>query len=124
MQDPKTNTQMRMDSNSLYREETFTDGRVGVIRKLTPVTPLGESDDSRPPIYQGQAQVMTPMGALPIDFQIPAATLADACDGFAEHAQHAVKDTMEEIEKMRREQASSLIVPGQNELPGGGLLRR
>ena len=54
-----------MDSSQIYREETFTDRRVGTIRRLTPVTADGAADAARPVVYVGQAQIMTPMGALP-----------------------------------------------------------
>jgi len=30
--------ELRMDPGTLYREDTFTDRRVGVIRVMTPVT--------------------------------------------------------------------------------------
>ena len=37
-----------MDSSQIYREETFTDRRVGTIRRLTPVTADGAVDAARP----------------------------------------------------------------------------
>lgn len=58
--------QAAMDPSQVYREETFTDRRVGTIRRLTPVTADGADDASRPVLFVGQAQVMTPMGAVPI----------------------------------------------------------
>jgi len=60
--------QATMDSTQIYREETFTDRKVGTIRRLTPVGADGSADAARPVIYVGQAQVMTPMGAVPISF--------------------------------------------------------
>jgi hypothetical protein len=59
----------------------FTDRRVGTIQRLAPVTPDGQPDPSRPVLYVGQAQVMTPAGALPLSFEIPASSLAEAVDG-------------------------------------------
>ena len=61
-----------MDSSQIYLEETFTDRRVGTIRRLTPVTADGAVDSARPVVYVGQAQIMTPMGALPISFDLEA----------------------------------------------------
>ncbi|MGD8325214.1 MAG: hypothetical protein PVF50_12685, partial [Gammaproteobacteria bacterium] len=52
-----------MDANALYREESFTDRRVGSIQRLTPVTADGSDDASRSVIYVGQTQLMTPGGA-------------------------------------------------------------
>ena len=60
--------QATMDANEIYREDIFTDRKVGTIRRLTPVTADGSTDAARPVLFVGQAQVMTPMGALPISF--------------------------------------------------------
>ena len=64
--------QATMDSTQLYREETFTDRRVGTIRRLTPVVADGSADPARAVLFVGQAQVMTPMGAVPISFELEA----------------------------------------------------
>ena len=103
--------QASMDSTQIYREETFTDRRVGTIRRLTPVTADGSIDAARPVIFVGQAQVMTPMGAVPISFELDAATLEVAVEKFGAAAEQAVHQTMRELQEMRREQASSLVIP-------------
>ena len=69
----------RMDANDLYREDTFTDRKVGTIRVMTPVKSDGSTDPARASLYVGQAQIMTPAGVLPLSFEIPAANLAEAC---------------------------------------------
>ena len=97
-----------MDSTQIYREETFTDRRVGTIRQLTPVTADGSPDVARPTLFVGQAQVMTPMGAVPINFELEAATLSAAIAKFGDAAEQAVQQTMRELQEIRREQASSL----------------
>ena len=111
-----------MDAGALYREESFTDRRVGSIQRLTPVTADGSDDDSRPVLYLGQTQLMTPGGALPLNFEIEAQSLSDAVAKFGKHAEAALEDTMKRLEEMRREAASSLIVPGSGAggVPGGG----
>jgi hypothetical protein len=103
--------QATMDVTQIYREETFTDRKVGTIRKLSPVTSDGGVDTTRPVIFVGQAQVMTPMGALPISFELEAATLDVAVEKFGAAAELAVRETMRELQEMRREQASSLVIP-------------
>jgi len=103
--------QANMVSTEIYREETFTDRKVGTIRRLTPVGADGAPDAARPVIFVGQAQVMTPMGALPISFELEAATLDAAIAKFGEAAEQAVQQTMRELQEMRREQASSLVIP-------------
>ncbi|HMD73350.1 MAG TPA: hypothetical protein VKG05_05770 [Steroidobacteraceae bacterium] len=103
--------QATMDATQLYREDIFTDRKVGTIRRLTPVTADGASDPARPILFVGQAQIMTPMGALPISFELEAETLAAAVSKFGDAAELAVQQTMRELQDMRREQASSLVIP-------------
>ncbi len=100
-----------MDATQLYREEIFTDRRVGTIRRLTPVTVDGTPDAARPVIFVGQAQVMTPMGAVPISFELDSPTLDGAIAKFGDAAEQAVQQTMRELQEIRREQASSLVIP-------------
>jgi hypothetical protein len=107
-----------MDPSQIYREDIFTDRRVGTIRRLTPVTADGTDDAARPVIYVGQAQVMTPMGALPISFDLEALSLSAAIAKFGEAAELAVQQTVRELQEMRREQASSLVIP---DAASGGL---
>lgn len=120
MAEDAANANIEMDSASLYLEESFTDRRVGNIQRLSPVNSDGQPDDSRPTVYIGQTQVMTPAGALPLSFQIEADSLSGAIKQFGDHAQKALAETMERLEEMRREQASSLIVPGAGGGPGAG----
>jgi hypothetical protein len=110
--------QATMDSTQIYLEETFTDRKVGTIRRLTPVAADGSADSARPVIFVGQAQVMTPMGAVPISFELDAATLTAAVEKFGAAAEQAVHQTMRELQDMRREQASSLVIP---DAAGGAL---
>ena len=109
--------ELRMDATSLYREDTFTDRRIGTIRVLTPVTADGSFDTTRPVLYVGEAQLLTPAGVLPLVFEIDARSLAEAVDRFAAGARAAVERTRKEIEELRREAASSIIVPDR--MPGG-----
>jgi hypothetical protein len=105
-----------MDAASLYREEIYTDRRIGTIRALVPVDTNGTSDAGRPVLYVGEAQIMTQMGPLPVSFEIEAGSLADAVAGYADAAKVAVERTVRELQEMRRQAASSLVLPGQ----GGG----
>jgi hypothetical protein len=110
--------QAAMDPAQIYREDTFTDRKVGTIRRLTPVTADGSEDSTRPVVFVGQAQIMTPMGAVPISFELDAATLDVAIEKFGAAAEQAVHQTMRELQEMRREQASSLVIP---DAAGGAL---
>jgi hypothetical protein len=103
--------ELRMDTSSLYREEVVTDRRVGSIRVLTPLRPDGSPDSTRPVAYVGEAQLLTPAGVLPLVFEIEATTLADAIEKFAAGAAQALERTRREIEQLRREAASQIVVP-------------
>ncbi|MEH6469010.1 MAG: hypothetical protein V7725_05280 [Porticoccus sp.] len=118
-----------MNPAELYREEVFTDQKIGTIRRLTPVTPEGETDTSRDVLYSGSTQVMTHMGALPINFNLEAQTIGEAAEKFGPAAAIALEQTAKELEEMRREQASKIVVPGQEGgmggmggMPGGGII--
>ena len=113
-----------MDSKSLYREEIVTDRKVGTIRMLTPLKSDGSADASRAVIYIGEAQLMTSVGTLPINFELEAQSLDEAVSKFAGAAKEAVERTMKDLQELRRQQASSIVVPqgGMGGLPGGGMV--
>ena len=73
-------------------------------------------------IYLGQTQLMTPAGALPLSFELKADTLAEAAEKFADGASVAMEEAVKRLEELRREQSSSIIVPGAGgNTPSGGL---
>ena len=113
---------MALDPTTLYKEDTFTDRKIGTIRRLTPVTADGADDPARPVEYIGQAQIMTPVGTMPLSFQINADSLADAIDKYAAAANEAIERTARELQEMQREAASSIVLPesGRGGLGGGG----
>lgn len=107
-----TDIEITMAKDDLYLEELFTDRRVGSIQRLTPVDAQGQPDTSRATLYMGQTQLMTRAGPLPLNFEIPAQSLEEAVDRFADGANKAIEETVSRMEEMRREAASSIIVPG------------
>ncbi len=109
-----------IDANALYREEIFTDRAVGMMRVLHPVSSKGALDPTRPTVYTGEAQLMTNVGPLPISFDIPGATLAEAIANYADAAKEGVAHAMREIAEMRRQASSSLVIPQAGALPPGG----
>jgi hypothetical protein len=112
--------ELKVDPNSLYLEEIFTDRRVGTIRRLTPVNKQGVRDQARPVLYVGETQVLTPAGALPIAFEIGAGSLEDAAEKFGQLAKEAIERTVKELQELRRQAASSIVVPGA---PGTGKIQ-
>lgn len=113
----------RMDVADLYREEIFTDRKVGTLRVLQPVTGAGAPDPARATIYQGEAQLMTSMGPLPISFDIDADNLADAVERYGEAAKAGVERAMRELQQMRREAQSSIVIPETGALPPQGKIQ-
>jgi len=116
--------EIKVDPKALYLEEVFTDRRVGTIRRLTPVTKDGVRDTARPVLYAGETQVLTPAGALPIGFEIAAGSLEEAAEKFGQLAREAIERTVKELQELRRQAASQIVVP-QGPLPpmggaGGG----
>ena len=132
MAGPRDALDPNMDVNDLYREDIYSDRKVGTIRVLTPVRSDGAPDPARATSYVGQAQIMTPAGALPLSFEIDAKNLAEACTRFADAAKVAFEETLKELQEMRRQQASSIVVPdagtasaltGQGGLPPRGKIQ-
>ncbi|HVO45079.1 MAG TPA: hypothetical protein VMT29_01975 [Steroidobacteraceae bacterium] len=120
---------VKIDAASLYREDVFTDRRAGTIRRLTPVGLDGAVDATRPVLFSGQTQLLTPAGVLPLVFEIDAANLKDAIDRFPEGVKGALEQAIDEAREMRREAASRIVVPevggglGPTPGPGGGKIK-
>ena len=123
----RADTEAKMDSTSLYREEIITDRKVGTLRVMTPSKIDGSTDPARPVLYMGEAQIMTGAGPLPISFEIEGKTLAEAVDAFGAAAKEAIEKTVRDLQELRRQAASSIVVPqgpmgglGPGGLGGGG----
>ena len=119
--DPSRISDMTMDAASLYREEIYTDRKVGTLRVLQPVKSDGSPDTLRKTVYQGEAQLMTNMGPLPISFDVPAVSLSEAVAKYAEAAKEGVAHAMRELAEMRRQASSSIVIPQGGALPPGGM---
>ena len=111
MADEQHEFEPSMDAAELCREDVYTDRRVGTIRVLTPVLGDGSTDPARRVSYVGQAQIMTNAGMLPISFEIEATTLGEAVEKFGPAAKIALEDTVRELQEIRRQAASQLVIP-------------
>jgi len=113
---------IQIDPKGLYREDVFTDRRAGSIRRLTPVTAGGDTDPSRPVLFSGQTQLLTPAGVLPLGFEIEAQTLEEALRKFPDGVKVALEQAIDEARELRREAASRIVVPevGSGVGPGPG----
>jgi hypothetical protein len=116
--------EISLDAANLYQEEVFTDRMAGTIRRLTPITAQGAPDTSRPVLFSGQTQLLTPGGVLPLAFEIEATSLAEAVKHFPMAVRAALEQAIDEAREMRREASSRIVVPeagGMGGLGGGGM---
>ena len=112
---PKNSLNFAVDRQNLYLEETFTDLKSASIRRLTPAKPDGSVDKTRKTVFVGQANLMTPNGPLPIQAVIQAKQLQQAIKRYPEAMQAAMDKLADEVEKIRQQEGSSIITPGQKE---------
>jgi len=119
--------EIRFDTDSLYREEVFTDRTAGTIRRLTPVLLNGDPDPGRAVLFSGQTQLLTPGGVLPLGFEIDAKSLDEAIGLFPAAVRQALEQAIEEAREMRREASTRIVVPdaggGLGGLGGGGKIK-
>ena len=128
MANERDEIKLELDADNLYREDMFTDQKIGSIRQLTPVKRDGSTDSSRSILYIGETSLMTPAGTLPIHFKLEATNLEEAVKRFSDTANQAIQETMEQLRELRRQAASSIVVPdmgkgGLGGLGGGGKIQ-
>jgi hypothetical protein len=105
-------SEIMLDDKNLFREEVFTDLRVGSIKQLTPVTSDGSRDMGRPMTYVGETQLMSQMGPLPVQAPIEADNLQEAMERFPAAIQTAVEAMINEVKELQRKEMSRIVVPG------------
>jgi hypothetical protein len=88
------------------------------------VTADGSPDATRPVLFSGQTQLLTPAGILPLGFEIEAGTLEEALRKFPDGVKVALEQAIDEARELRREAASRIVVPdvgvGPGPAPGPG----
>lgn len=105
---------VEVDVDNLYREELFTDLRLGSFRRLTPVNLDGSPDQSRKVFFTGHTQLMSKAGLLPINCPIEAETLEEAVQKFPDAIKQAVDEMLAKAQQMEREHASRIIRVGED----------
>ena len=108
----QNNLDFKIDRSNLYREESFSDLKIGGIKRLTPVKADGSEDKTRRTVYIGHTSIVTPNGPLPLQAVIQAKQLQQAVKNFPDAMQAAVDKLAEEVKKMKDKQSSSIIAPG------------
>ncbi|MDH3815393.1 MAG: hypothetical protein OEV48_12955 [Acidobacteriota bacterium] len=114
MSDPQTQplSEIKLDITNLYKEEVFTDLRVGSLKQLTPVTKEGDRDLARPIVFIGETQLMSQVGPLPVQTHIEAENLQGAIERFPAAIQTAVEAMIDEVKEHQRKEMSRIVVPG------------
>ena len=114
MSDPQVQplSEIKLDESNLYKEEVFTDLRVGSLKQLTPVTKEGERDLARPMVFVGETQLMSQVGPLPVQTRIEAENLDAAIQKFPAAIQTAVEAMIDEVKELQRKEMSRIVVPG------------
>ncbi|MGD9253355.1 MAG: hypothetical protein PVG92_05430 [Holophagae bacterium] len=114
MNDPQAQalSEITFDAKNLYREEIFTDLKVGSLKQLTPMTADGERDLSRPVIFMGETQLMSQLGPLPVQVRIDADSLSEAINAYPEAIKVAVEAMIDEVKELQRKEMSRIVVPG------------
>lgn len=113
-------TELKLDRSNLYTEETFTDLKVGMIKRMTPVKSDGSVDKTRKSVFVAHTSLMTPGGPLPLQAVIQAKDLQQAIKKFPEAMKVAMDRLAEEAKKYQQQeqgrvekQESRIIVPGR-----------
>ena len=99
------------DKNNLYREESFTDLKVGTIRRLMPVNLNGSEDKSRKTIFVGKTSLMSPNGPVPLQAGIQAKEIQQAIKRFPEAMEAAMVQLIAEAKKLKEEEKSKIQEP-------------
>lgn len=113
---------LNVDTDNLYKEETFTDLRAASVRRQSPVKSDGSPDASRPVLFIGETTLMTQMGPFPVQFSIEARSLDEAFSKFPDGVKSAVDRLNERAKELARDEASRIVVPSAmpQGMPGGG----
>ena len=101
-----------MDSASLYREEIITDRKVGTIRMLTPLKTDGATDAARAGALHGRSADHDRRRTAADQLRDRSERRSrEAVDKFGPAAKEAIERTVRELQEMRRQAASSIVVP-------------
>ena len=102
-----------MDPENLYREENYTDLKTGSIRKLIPIKVDGSRDAKRRILFTGHTQLMSEVGPVPVQCVIEADSLREAVEKFPGSVNQTIERMVEEAKEIRRQEASRIVIPGE-----------
>jgi hypothetical protein len=107
-------TDIKMNADNLYKEESFTDLTFATIRRLTPVKIDDSVDASREIIFTGVTQLMSPNGPIPVQCVIEGAkNLSEAVAKLPAAVEKTVMEMIAEAKEAQRQEASKIVIPGR-----------
>jgi len=107
-------TDIKINPDNLYREESFTDLTFVTIRRLTPINMDGSIDESREDIFTAMTQLMSPNGPIPVQCLIEdAKNLAEAVSLLPAAIEKTVQEMIAEAREMQIKESSRIVVPGR-----------
>jgi hypothetical protein len=107
-------TDIKININNLYKEESFTDLTFATIRRLTPIKIDGSIDESREAIFTGMTQLMSPNGPIPVQCIIEGAkNLSDAAEKLPAAIEKSLQEMIAEAKEAQRQESSRIVVPGR-----------
>ena len=116
-QNPTDQIDFELDTQNLYREESYTDLKAGAIRRLRPVQADGSPDASRTDIFVGTTQLLTPEGPLPVQARLVANNFQEALAAYPAAMQQATMEMIAQLEELQKKYQekddSRIIVPGR-----------
>jgi len=105
-----------IDTNNLYKEEAFTDFKIGSVQMLSPVLVDGSPDESREKIFLGRTQLNTPQGPIPIQAKLEGDTLETAIKSFPAAMEVETQKVVASLKRLQEQQQKSkdsrIIMPG------------
>ncbi|MEE4359414.1 MAG: cytoplasmic protein [Desulfococcaceae bacterium] len=104
-----------VDTDNLYREENFTDLNLASVKRMIPVNKDGSEDKSRPVLFLGHTQMMTPAGSIPIQCPLDAQNFAEAIAVFPKTMKEALHLVIEELKKQESESSRIIMPDGQSD---------
>ena len=106
--------ELKLNLETLYHQEEYTDTMVGGIKKLTPIKADGSPDASREVLFIGQTSIMLPSGPMPVQAALEAKTLDEAIKLFPKAMEDAINDLADKLMKLAEEQQSRIATPDSN----------
>ena len=106
----KIEIQTTLQTDSLYREESYTDLQSGGIKAFFPVDEKGVDvvDGSREPVFVAMTTIQDPNGqSFPLQASLEAKHLPEACEQFKPALDEVIKDMVAQARELQAQEQAS-----------------